>query len=89
MVRSNFVTKSCKAETVKKKKKSHVSALIVFYDVELIFIPLNSKVQCHLGKRIKEVFIFGLGHMTKMAAMLIHGERLKRYSSPKPLCSLL
>ena len=33
----------------------------------------------------KKVYIFGLGHMTKMAAMPIYGKKHKKSSSPEPL----
>ena len=44
-------------------------------------------------KRGKKVYIFGLGHMTKMAARPIYGKRFKKFSSPEPvgrlqICSL-
>ena len=37
------------------------------------------------GKGRKKVYIFGPGHMTKMATMPIYGKNLKKSSSPEPL----
>ena len=36
----------------------------------------------------KKVYIYGPGHMTKVAAMPIYGENFKKYSSPEPLDQL-
>ena len=37
------------------------------------------------GKEGKKAYIFGVGHLTKIAAMPIYGKNLKNSSSPVPL----
>ena len=48
--------------------------------------PIATKVHMQpTGKGGKKVYIFGPGHMTKMASMPIYGKNLKKSSSPEPL----
>ena len=47
--------------------------------------PIKAKFHVeHPWQGGKKVYINGPGHMTKMAAMLIYGENLKKSSPPEP-----
>ena len=51
--------------------------------------PISIKFHMQLpGNGGKKVYIFGLGHLTKMATMPIYGKNVKKSSFPEPMGQL-
>ena len=62
----------------------HLSTFLEDFSSETVgLIALESHVQPH--DKGEKLYIFGLGHMTKMSAMLIYGKNVKKSPTPVPL----